>query len=101
MTSDEADGARGWWIINERVKGGGTDLEVDQEGGLVGGRRSVRLETILGVDIIHPATPIAKVFLGNECNVGSRRVLDYYGKRLTALDVICFSSLSVVEEIGR
>lgn len=97
MTSDEADGARGWWIINERVKGGGTDLEVDQEGG----RRSVRLETILGVDIIHPATPIAKVFLGNECNVGSRRVLDYYGKRLTALDVICFSSLSVVEEIGR
>lgn len=97
MTSDEADGARGWWIINERVKGGGTDLEVDQEGG----RRSVRLETILGVDIIHPATPIAKVFLGNGCNVGSRRVLDYYGKRLTALDVICFSSLSVVEEIGR
>lgn len=51
----------------------------------------------------HPSrySPIAKVFLGNGCNVGSRRVLDYYGKRLTALDVICFSSLSVVEEIGR
>ena len=58
MTSDEADGARGWWIINERVKGGGTDLEVDQEGG----RRSVRLETILGVDIIHPAIPLSRKF---------------------------------------
>lgn len=36
-----------------------------------------------GMDIVHPVTPIAKVSLGNGCNVGWRRVLDYYANVLT------------------
>lgn len=93
----ETDGQRGWRIISERDgvgwregEGERTGLEVDQEGELVGRWRSGRLETILGVDIIHPTTPIAKVFQGNGCNVGSRRVLDYYGNVWLLLTLSAF-----------